>query len=68
MLTRVLEQRGLLGRGRDRELKLQAAQALGKIGGRDAQAVLEATLPTRDPDLRRICEQSLRRLAQAEEA
>jgi HEAT repeat protein len=62
VLARVLEQRSLFGRRRNRELRITAAQALGRIGGREAVAALRAYADERDPAIRQACVDSLRQL------
>jgi hypothetical protein len=60
VLTAVLRRRALFGRKRNRMLRVVAAQALGRIGGAEASALLESFTRAGDPAVRQACEDSLR--------
>lgn len=65
VLRQVLERRSLLffRARKNRELRVAAAQAIGKIGGDEATLVLSAHARSGDPEVARVCRESLERLA-----
>jgi HEAT repeat protein len=60
VLSAVLRRRAIFGRKRNRLLRVVAAQALGRIGGAEASALLHSLCQGGDPVVRQACLDSLR--------
>jgi HEAT repeat protein len=60
VLSAVLRRRSLLGRRRNRMLRVVAAQALGRIGSPEATRLLESFARGGDPAVQKACADSLR--------
>jgi hypothetical protein len=65
-LKQVMERRSFFRRRRNRMLRIAAARAIGRIGGKDASALLAAYTEGGDPAVRKACRESLERMARAE--
>ncbi len=64
-LERVLRRRTWFGRRRNRTLRVAAAQALGRLGGARAYALLEEHARRGDPAVRDACSESLRAMVRS---
>ncbi len=65
-LKQVMERRSFFRRKRNRMLRIAAARAIGRIGGKAASALLATYAEGGDPAVRRACRESIERMARAE--
>ncbi len=67
VLQEILGQKAWIGRKKSCELRIAAAEAIGKIGGSEAVAALEAQTRGGDLGIRQACSEILRQLERSDE-
>lgn len=67
-LGQILERRTLLGRKRNRPLRIAAAHAIGRIGGERAYLLLSAHTKDGDAEVAQVCREALRHASRGGDA